>query len=702
MDWNQYEAYCKQFTGPCGHQWRPGCREGCHTPCEPWSDRPTGHMSPPPHMNFDPVLPPKPIPGDSPMETLNRLYAEVCSTMKKCGELNCKTDQMLKDLHEHGLRNGVYYGPDVIKVEEGYCEEDSSPYKVIRIKHHDKYGAPVEVKMHLAYGNTTNSGIKEKITDASLFELAQVMVPAIGPVDHWNGKVLYQQAPLPSEDKSDGYTYGFTRHGTLKVYKNSFLTENPNALERDSIITAMGCDGVVIRDGSTTTGGDTANVSNFASKAARVMLGQNQNTKELFILDVGGFGEDYPGMTGEHAVKVLMGYGCTIAIQLISGGKSVTLNQGEMLSPPENYEIPENVAYLYISKKCFFKNELQYTIAYLTQMMNQFNWNTHLNNRRMDKLANDLNKEVDDRATGDATLTGKLEQEKKAREDADNGIKEDLQQETDDRINADSELQHNIDEEATTREQEDAKLDEKIQQEAKTRKEEDDKLDAAIKAEAQTRTSEDTRLEGLIDTERTERQEADDALGVRVTDEINRATREEKSIRDALQDEVNRATASETGLGNEIANEANRATSAEADLHADITREQTRALDAEADIKRMVEEMHDDVIAQYKTYTEHLKADVDQSIDALTKRFEGLQETVTDSLRQTTEKLAEFKDTLDGYEAAFEAKIDEVYEEYSNKYNELVQMVVDQLNQIIGQAKHEPIPVAEVEAAWNG
>ena len=190
-------------------------------------------------MNFDPVTPPKPIPGDSPMETLNRLYAEVCSTMRKCGELNCKTDQMLKDLHEHGLRNGVYYGPDVIKVEEGYCEEDSSPYKVIRIKHHDKYGAPVEVKMHLAYGNTTNSGIKEKITDASLFELAQVMVPAIGPVDHWNGKVLYQQAPLPSEDKTDGYTYGFTRHGTLKVYKNSFLTENPNALERDSIITAM-------------------------------------------------------------------------------------------------------------------------------------------------------------------------------------------------------------------------------------------------------------------------------------------------------------------------------------------------------------------------------------------------------------------------------------------------------------------------------
>ncbi len=479
MDWDQYKAWCEQWTGPCGHHWSASCHEGCHTPCTPWNDRPTGHTNPPP-MNFCPPPIPKPVPGESPMECMNRLYAEVCACMKQCGELNAKAEHMLNDLHTYGLKNGAYYGPDVIKVEEGYQQDDSCPYKVVRIKHHDHYGVPVEVKLHLAYGNTTNAGIKEQAEDASVFELAQIIVPAIGSIDKWYGNVIYQRAPLPSNKAADKYTYGFTGHGTLKVYKDSYIADNPNILERDGIVTAMGCDGVLIRDGSTTSGADVLGVSDYANKAARVLLGQNANTKELFIFVAGAWGEDYPGVTCPHAVEVLMGYGCTTAIQLISGDDSVALNQGDLMFPPYENSVPDNVAYLYISKKCFFKNELQFSLAYLTQMLNQFRFKNQLTDKHIVNIFDKFAQETEDRKNGDQSLTAKIEAETAARENADNELREDLQTETDARTEEDVAINQRIDEETKARESTDTQLYNNIVDEGLERAKQDAILDTKI------------------------------------------------------------------------------------------------------------------------------------------------------------------------------------------------------------------------------
>lgn len=715
MDWSQYEAWCKQWTGPCGHNWSPGCEAGCHTPCQPWSDRPTGHTNPPP-MNFCPPPIPKPIPGESPMECMNRLYSEVCACMKQCGELNAKAETMLKDLHTYGLKNGAYYGPDVINVQEGYQADDGSPYKVISIKHKDHYGCPVEVKLHLAYGNTTNAGIKEQAEDASLFELAQIMVPAIGDVNKWYGKVIYEMAPLPSENAPYKYTYGFTRHGTLKVYKNSYIDDNPNILERDTIVTAMGCDGILIKDGIVTSGQDVLNVSKYNEKAARILMGQNSNTKEIFILVAGGWGEDYPGVTCPHAVEILKGYGCTVAVQLISGDDTVALDKGDLVAPPAEDVVPDNVAYLYVSKKRFFKNELQYNLAYMTQMMNQFKFKNFLYDKQAKYLADKIQNEIEDRRQGDASLQGRIEQEVRAREDAYTEIKEDLQIEIDNRTNEDEALHTELDKEKADRYYADTVLQENIDAEQKAREAQDIILENKIKEEAETR------------------QQVDETLNTQINDEINRATTAEQRLNTALLDEVNRATASETELSNAIQNEATRATSAEADLHSDITREETRALGAEADLKRTIETLHDDVIQEFKHYSEDLKADIDQKFDQFMKDYERMRDEVETLKVEVVNGLNSIQSKVDEAAEGIEDRLDAKYETTKNevevlktevvnglnsipkkveaegqriegeltpKYDELERVVREEMAALIQTVPHNPLTEGEIQSLWD-
>ena len=533
MDYQQYEAWCKQFTGPCGHHWSKECYASCHNPCTPWNDRPTGHCNPPP-MNFAPPPlpcppPAPPIPGESPMECMNKLYAQACASLKQCGELNAKTEHLLHDLHEYGLRNGAYYDNDVIKVEDGYSAEDSAPYTIITIKPKDKYGCPVKFNLHLAYGNTTNSGIKQAITDASLFELAQIMVPAVDG-DKWHGYVTYQGAPLPSDQTQPKYTYGFTAHGKLKVYKDSFISENPSILNRDTIVTSMGTDGLLIRNGEAAVGEDIAGIANYGEQASRVILGQNYNTHETFIMCVGNWGEDYPGMTCANCVTVLKGYGCSVAVLLSTGNSSAVLNKGAYVFPPYDNKAPESAAFLYVSKKSSFKNELQFNLAYLTQLMNQLSYSGSLTDKSLTELADKVTQEIDDRAAGDAALKVELATEKQKREEADQQLRDDLEAEADARTEADSDLTQSITEEREAREAADSEIKQSLSDEASERAKQDADIRSALKDEATTRANQDALLDNKITAENERALAAENTL----TDSVNQLNSTVTTLTDNL------------------------------------------------------------------------------------------------------------------------------------------------------------------------
>ncbi len=545
MDWDQFDAWVRQYRGPCDHHPEPGCWTGCAfmDKCDlchnfhGWNDRPTGHCNPPP-MNFCPPKPPLPIPGESPMECANRLYAEISATMKQCGELNAKTEHMLHDLHEYGLRNGAYWGPDVVRVENGYNAEDSSPYTVVRIRDKDHYGCHVQVKMHLAYSNTTNSGIKEKITDASLYELAQIMVPATASETGWTGYVSYMGAPLPSDKSVPAFTYGFTRSGHLKVYSDTFLNANPDALKRDTIVDSMGCLGVLIKDGKATTGGDTALITDYGEKAARVILGQNYYTHETMFLIVGNWGEGYPGMTAEHCVEVLKGYGCSCAVQICSGNGVAALNQGAQLVPPYNNTVPEGVAMLYISKKDSFKNEIQTNLAYLTQLMNQLKFRAGLTDGQIADLLEKLNQEIEDRQNGDGNLQAGLEAEIRDREQAVTELQSELNALTEKFTQLDTELDAEV-QRATTRENE---LDAAVKNETKRAEGAEGKIQQELDTEKSRAEGEEERIQGELDAFKeeigTKVNTVESSLNEtikKIDDEIKRSTEQDKEHTEQLQ-----------------------------------------------------------------------------------------------------------------------------------------------------------------------
>ena len=114
MDYANKNAWAEWFSDPRNHGFYPNNCE-CNPPvCKP--------VPPPPCP---------PVPGKSPMECMNELYSQLCSTMKECTELNCKTSEIMRDLKEYGLRNGAYYDKDVICIQDGYNADENAPYKVI-------------------------------------------------------------------------------------------------------------------------------------------------------------------------------------------------------------------------------------------------------------------------------------------------------------------------------------------------------------------------------------------------------------------------------------------------------------------------------------------------------------------------------------------------------------------------------------------
>lgn len=347
---------------------------------------------------------PKPIPAMPPApsvcegmdlyEAMNGLTDRVNICIKTYNDVMANSYQALRNLEQAAEENGSYYGEDEVGTEQGYYPDEGNIYYVTHKKCVDKHSCPIRMELKLAYDNTTNANLEQPITDASLLECANI-ISAIQPEKQnengWCGNVIYKGAPLPVTSNPDGWTMGFTRNGTLRVYANAISNEQ---LLRDGIENAMGCVGRIIVAGEIK--------DEVASAIAPIVaIGQNSVNKEVFILSAGSTPEQSKaglndrGLSSRAAAEILKGYGCDTAVVISSGDKAMTLDKGSNLFVPET--IPEQTkakAFWFITRKQFFKNDYDRELAELIQNYGQLKYTALLNELGILNLKNYTEKEL--------------------------------------------------------------------------------------------------------------------------------------------------------------------------------------------------------------------------------------------------------------------------------------------------------------------
>ena len=192
------------------------------------------------------------------------------------------------------------------------------------------------------------------------------------------------------------------------------------------------------------------------------------------------------------------------------------------------------------------------------------------NRSLIDKNTNDIVKEINNRVSGDESLSASINAETLARQDADNAEK-------------------------LAREQ----------------------ADAAEKAERQ---SEDNLIRAKIEQEQTRAEDAERVISNNLSNEIDRAKAAEQqeaksrsdadeAIKSLLNTEISRAKSEESNLAASIATETSRATTAENGLSDRITAEQNRAIAAEGTLT-------DNLNSEISDRKEAIKAESDRAIAA--------------------------------------------------------------------------------------
>lgn len=446
---------CGKPHGSCG------C--GCHkpTPIPPL---------PPPHCG-------------SPYENDKFLYQKMQECINAVNNLLCGADSTLKAIESRAVNIGGYYDPKTVSVKEGYSGEDGSAYWLTRIRSRDQRCSPVFMELHLAYNDTTNSGTKEDIMHASNVELADKMWPAMQFTDAgWFGHVRQRGIPLPSNitGEYEGYfTVGFTRSGRMKWYAN---TVNPSQLSRDQIENSMGCYGITAINGEFTDASYRQYIPKQTEKVGRVLMGQNPETKDVYIISTGSY-ENTQGMLTKTCTDILLGYGCTTVAEVATDAASAMTDKGALLYAPLDNNVPRLNAFWFISRKRHFTNDYQYELATLMQKWGAQQWQLYLLRQAVtdmqDQVTDHGNRidNLEDRVTAleqwratveaklveidgelaalDAKIDAEIERakaaEKKLQDQIDahavliTEIQEKLQKEIDDRIAAVQDLQNKLD-----------------------------------------------------------------------------------------------------------------------------------------------------------------------------------------------------------------------------------------------------------------
>lgn len=518
-----------------------------HEHCCPEPDMP--QFCPPPQRPPVPCMPPVPsvVEGNSLYEAVNNLTNRVNICINTYNDVMHNCYETLHNLERAAEENGAYYSPCDVWTEQGYYADESATYTLIHKNVVDRHGEPIRVKLHLAYGNTTNSKIEQNLASASKITYADKIVVAIPKGENgWYGNAIWNGAPIKTSDAPDLYTVGFTKSGVMRVYQNSVCVDQ---MLRDTIVDAMGCSGVLIQNGQITDDSYQLNIPNRTEQVARIIMGQNLDTREVIFLVCGNENDvNRKGLTSKAAANILLQYGCDIAVELAESASAGAMDKGSLMFVPDNDTIPDAYAFWYISRKRFYKNDYQRELAELMQNYGACIWQTYLNKNRIDDLRTDLENEIQNRIDGDETLQNNIDAEEAARKAADEQLQKNIDAEVARAQAAEKALDDKIEAETTRAEEAEAALDSKINQEISRSTAKDTEHDQKITAleqgldkEIHDRTNADATLHQEILTEQGERIAADKQLQTNINTEASTRAQADQTLQsniDALSSRV--------------------------------------------------------------------------------------------------------------------------------------------------------------------
>lgn len=546
------------------------CKHFCNDPCAPDGCPIPGHNHPAPcdvgctpccpgEPNFCPVPPPvKPIfviPGANIQEQMCQVINQANEAINRWNYIQSNCYQTLNKMVGAAVCNDVYYDRDEVNWETGYDTNDECKYSIIRIKSVDKSGEPIRMRLALAYGNTTNSNLKQSIQDVSFLTNANAIITAVNPdLEGWRGRARYMDAPIAGTEESDGYIAGFNRHGALKVFAANV---DEMTLCQNQIENIIGFATPIILDGEV-----TEQAQGLTTKGSVSAIGYISGNGEKIFFQCSA--QDANGMQGITVANLLKNLGCTTAVitAIMNPDENATNSNGMMYmgmltDTPRGWSIPSNAAYWVVTKRpfCGWRNQFTAEIADLVQRTGQ-NWNAIQSTRHRVEQVSEIANEALELAKDNADRITVLEQEVRDINEELDEIQEhltkhdgeiaqlqaDLAQEVTDRENADKQLQANIEAEAQARQEADEQLQTNIDEEANTRQEEDEKLKSLIEQEEADRTAADAVLQGNINQEAIDRANADLRIEQNLNTEISNRTEGDRILQEQINNILNGTT----------------------------------------------------------------------------------------------------------------------------------------------------------------
>ena len=625
---------------PTHHHHEDGCPHDPFAPC----DKPD--FCPPP---FKPRPPMPPVPsvceGQSLYEAMNVLTGRVNTCIETYNAVMAENYRTLHNLQRAAAENGAYYGPCEVWVEEGYYPDESATYHLIHKACVDRRGEPIRMELHLAYGNTTNSKIEQDIFSASKVTFADKIVVAQPKTDKgWYGRAIWKGCPIASSDSSDLYTVGFTRAGHMRVYQNSVSVDQ---MLRDTVENAMGCSGVLIQNGQLCEDSWLTSIPNYDQQTERVVMGQNRDTKEVIFLVCGDEDDVHrQGMTTKAAARILLSYGCDIAVELCEGADAGAMDKGSLMYVPPENKVPTAYCYWVISRRCFYRTDYERELAELIQNYGRCLWDGFLNKKRIEQVKAELDQEIKDRIAGDEKLQENIDKETAERKEADRILQENIDKEVARATSEEQRIETKLDEEIQRAKDEETRIEDKLDKEIERSTAEDKRLDDKIDKEIHDRANEDARLHQEILTEQGERIAADEVLQNNINQEAATRASEDTRISEEFQTKLDAETATRTKndqrLQANIDAEIESRTNADSALGARIGAAVDRITACEGDILKLNEltvKLQSQMSSLDTTVTEilHTISDIESSLNNLKLSVNNLNTTVNKIIDGTIE-----------------------------------------------------------------
>jgi len=512
---NPYQDDCHPRTD-CG------CTPPPPTVCPP--PKPPVCQPPQPVMGQIPPVPTV-IEGSSLYEAMGKVIerTNMCINQWNCISKNCY--EAMNACVAAARSNDVYYDDCEVNYQEGYDTTEGCAYAIVEKKAVDRKGKPIFVSLTPAYDNTTNSGVEQGIFDVSFIKSANVIMTAVqAGSDKWFGPAMYRGAAIPGETKTDGYVYGFNRHGALRYFKGD-VTET--TLCQNQMVDVIGGCVPILYDGKVIEG-----VEAMTQKQAICAIGFNCGTGSVFFFSCSA--QNQPGMGIASVARILQGYGCTTAVvtSATTNTPAATgegmLYMGQMTTDPVNAKEPKNLAYWVISKCPNFNNAFQKEVADLVQTTGRNAWETYLLgvqiqsfDDRITQNAKDIAAEIERATAAEEALDQKIEAETDRAEAAEDALDKKIDAETERATAAETALDNKIVAETNRATAAENKIASDLQAEVTRATTRETQIQAALDAEIAARIAADNDLINAIEQEVLARKAADTALGVQI-DEVDK------------------------------------------------------------------------------------------------------------------------------------------------------------------------------------